>query len=103
MDFNHQDSNQPLTVGQFQEHVETLTKVVATKLDVHELGQQLREEMSEKFDKVLNSVDAMAKNVQAIRDEQIMKVGRDDRQDHDITSLKARVIGVERRVGIEPV
>ncbi|MDP3995229.1 MAG: hypothetical protein U1C18_01070 [Patescibacteria group bacterium] len=103
MDFKNQDPNKPLTVGEFQEHIETLGKVVATKIDLHETEDRLKQYVDKKFDTVLNSVDAMAKDVKAIREEQIMKVGRDDRQDDDLRTLDTRVTGVEHRIGIEPV
>jgi|TARA_B100001971_G_C17819041_1_gene347968 hypothetical protein len=107
MDTRNQNLNHPLTVGQFQEHVETLTKVVATKFDVQEsedrVKQYMDQKMTEKFDKVMNSVDKMAKDVSAIRQEQSMKLGRDDRQDEGIKNVKTRVTVVEQRVGIKPI
>ena len=76
-------------------------KGFATKDDLK--GFATKDDLDRKFSTVMDGIDGVMGELKTIRQEQIMKVGRDDRQDYDITSLKTRVIGVERRVGIEPV
>ena len=81
--------------------VDFIIENAATKDDLK--GFATKDDLDRKFSTVMDGIDGVMGELKTIRQEQIMKVGRDDRQDYDITSLKTRVIGVERRVGIEPV
>ena len=92
MSFKNQDLNHPLTVGQFQEHIETLVKVVATK-----------EDLDNKFNMVMNTLDTVLGELKTDREERAMKLARDDQQYGDIKNLKTRVTTVEHRIGLEPI
>ena len=92
-----------VTKKEFKEYTDKAFRTFATKIDIQESEERLKQYVDIKFDRVMNGVDKMAKDVRAIREEQIMKVGRDDRQDDDIRHLDTRVITVEHRIGLEPV
>ena len=63
---NANDSNQPLTKSEFQEHLETLVNVVATKYDLKELEDQIADKITDSQDKILSSNDTIAKKLDTI-------------------------------------
>jgi len=74
-------------------------KQFATKEDLNKIDKKL----DEKFNTVMNSIDAVMGELKSSRQEDIMKVGRDDRQDEEIGQVKNRVTAVEHRIGMEPM
>ena len=140
MEIGNKNSNQPLTLGDFQEFTSGLGVAIAETVreeiqpfqermertiaaTVREeiqpfqermertIAATVREEMrpfeerielkiTEFKSETLTGVDAVLKEVKTIREEQIMKVGRDDRQDQDITKLKTHVAAVEEHIGL---
>ncbi|MDD5626428.1 MAG: hypothetical protein PHW01_00215 [Patescibacteria group bacterium] len=65
--------NQPLTIKDIREVlIPAMEEVFATKQDLKNLENDLREEMSEKFDQVLTSNDKIAKNLETLVQENTM-------------------------------
>ena len=121
MEIGNKNSNQPLTLGDFQKFTSGLGVAIAETVreEIQPFQERMertiaatvREEMrpfeerielkiTEFKSETLNGVDAVLKEVKTIREEQIMKVGRDDRQDQDITKLKTHVAAVEEHIGL---
>ncbi|MDP3995227.1 MAG: hypothetical protein Q8P78_01265 [bacterium] len=94
MEAINQEFNQPVTRGEFKEFTDSIGEVIT---DIVEKGNK------KTVDTVLTAMDAVAKEVKTMREEQAGKLGRDDRQDDDLRTLDTRVTGVERRISIEPV
>ena len=111
------DLNQPTTLGDFQELAEGIAEIVVTKDEFNDFTKKAfktfttkddlkdlatKQELTKFKSDVLDKVDAVFHEVKAMREEQSAKVGRDDRQDQNITKLKTRVNFIERQIGIEP-
>ena len=111
------DPNQPTTLGDFQELAEGIAEIVVTKDEFNDFTKKAfktfttkddlkdlatKQELTKFKSDVLDKVDAVFHEVKAMREEQSAKVGRDDRQDQNITKLKTRVNFIERQIGIEP-
>jgi len=77
----------------------------ATKTDLDEKlnGFATKTDLDEKFNSLMNSIDSVMGELKSSRQEDIMKVGRDDRQDEEIGQVKNRVTAVEHRIGMEPM
>lgn len=111
------DLNQPTTLGDFQELAEGIAEIVVTKDEFNDFTKKAfktfttkddlkdlatKQELTKFKSDVLDKVDAVFHEVKAMREEQSAKVGRDDRQDQNITKLKTRVNFIERQIRIEP-
>ena len=110
------DPNQPTTLGDFQELAEGIAEIVVTKDEFNDFTKKAfktfttkddlkdlatKQELTKFKSDVLDKVDAVFHEVKAMREEQSAKVGRDDRQDQNITKLKTRVNFIERQIIIE--
>lgn len=70
---NRQIEDKPLTIKDIREVlIPAMEGVFATKQDLKNLENDLREEMSEKFDQVLTSNDKIAKNLETLVQENTM-------------------------------
>jgi len=117
--FKHKnkDLNQPATVGDFQELAQGIgeilvtkdgfnaftkkaLKIFATKEDLKDLAT--KQELTQFKSEILASNDKISKKLDKFLTEQTAKLGRDDRQDEDITELKTRVSAVKQYTGMEP-
>ncbi len=63
---NKNDLNQPVTRGEFQEHTETLIKVVATKEDLRELKNELTDNITIFKNEILTSNDNIVRKLDTI-------------------------------------
>ena len=102
MEIGNKNSNQPLTLGDFQEFTSGLGVAIAETVreEMRPFEERIELKITEFKSETLNGVDAVLKEVKTIREEQIMKVGRDDRQDQNITKLKTHVAAVEEHIGL---
>ena len=89
-----------VTKDEFNDFTKKAFKTFTTKDDLKDLAT--KQELTKFKSDVLDKVDAVFHEVKAMREEQSAKVGRDDRQDQNITKLKTRVNFIERQIGIEP-
>lgn len=118
--FKHKnkDLNQPATVGDFQELAHGMAEVAVTKDEFNDFAKKAlkhfatkedikdlatKQELTQFKSEILASNDKLSKKLDKILTEQTAKLGRDDRQDEDITALKTRVSAVEQHTGIEPM
>ena len=92
-------------VKDIKESVDFLIKNAVTKTDLDEKlnGFATKTDLDEKFNSLMNSIDSVMGELKSSRQEDIMKVGRDDRQDEEIGQVKNRVTAVEHRIGMEPM
>ena len=92
--------NQPLTKGEFQEHVETLIKVVATKEDLRELGNKLNDNITDFKDEILNSNDKIIKKLDRILTE--LTAINEKQRDHTdrIETLEIKTKQIQARLVI---
>lgn len=86
-----EDLERPVKVRDFIEFTEDIGNVLA---DI------IQKEVGEAKDTILASNDKLMLELKTIREEQSMKIGRDDRQDEEINETKEKVKAVEQRVGI---
>ncbi len=94
------DLNQPLPKGEFQEHLETLIKVVATKYDLKELEGQITDKITDSQDKILASNDKIAKKLDTILTE--LPVLNEKQREHTnrIETLETKTRHIQARLGI---
>ena len=94
------DLNQPLTKGEFQEHLETLVKVVATKYDLKELEDRITDKITDSQDKILSSNDKIAKKLDTIITE--LPIINEKQRNHTnrIETLETKTRQIQARLGI---
>ena len=114
---NKNEQDQPVTKREFSQFLKDDFGVVKAdvstlKADVAAVKESIdfiiqhaatKEDLTQFKSDILTGVDKVFKEVKTMREEQIMKVGRDDRQDDEIISIKRRVTRVETHIGLEPV
>lgn len=119
---NKNDQDQPLTKGEFQEHLETLVKVVATKEDLKQFAtkedlkkldaifttkedlRELRDELTENIsnfkNEILTSNDKIGKKLDIIITE--LPALNEKQRDHSdrIGTLETKTRHIQARLGI---
>lgn len=89
-----------VTKDDLKEFADKALKTFSTKEDVRLIVEKYEERIMEKMDAVLVSNDGIAKEVKAMREEQVAHFGSHKRQDEEIVQVKRRLDKVEAQVGL---
>ncbi|MBI2050777.1 MAG: hypothetical protein HYT31_03140 [Parcubacteria group bacterium] len=96
---NQNEQDQPVTQREFKKDISD----VKESIDFIIQNAATKEDLTQFKSDILTGVDKVFKEVKTMREEQTMKVARDDRQDDEIIGIKRRVTRVETHVGLEPL